>query len=340
MQVNIKDSSVLDEVKIIFKDSLQNFSANIHSHAVKYNKINEDAQVKASDIQYKIATLDSDIRRIQSRISALKYQEQQARSNASSHSNLASQSDSEEESNHHSSQANYFNSMANEYSHQASFESRTLMDVQDKLSRERNRMAEVKSIQKQIQLARARYDQLLRTISYSSDDIFEQTSKKVAQIKNSIEEYTNIQSNRISNHNSSDMVVRSQKHIDTKIVQEIVATETSFINENFVFNDAVAIVNSEKKNKKVKIDLEYQNETIVLCLLNKKENINILSIRGDVSENIFSCVIAYVEQEAKKMNMKSMIVYIDEKDVQKYLQIGFEVIEKYDDGIEVKKDIL
>ena len=51
MQVNIKDSSVLDSIRLVFKDSLNGFQSDVNSASSSFQRVIEDTNAKISRIR-------------------------------------------------------------------------------------------------------------------------------------------------------------------------------------------------------------------------------------------------------------------------------------------------
>lgn len=103
--------------------------------------------------------------------------------------------------------------------------------------------------------------------------------------------------------------------------------------------NSIAVVSTEQKKKRINTSIEYNNSHISFSALIKSNNINITSTKGDVNKDTISCMVDYLTEELRKNDIKSLNIFIDKKEKNIYENLGFEVLEVYEDGIEMKKNI-
>lgn len=338
MQAHIKDTSTLDKIRSVFKDSLTKFSHDVNSYRGKYNGINSDATSKINQIKNKIWDLESQVRNCESRIRTLSAQREEQLSSARYHSTAASTCEYPDQRNYHSRQAAECNRRANELAQQVSFESNKLYELQNELSKEQGRLSLAEDIKRKIEFTLEEYNSLTKQISYNSDDIFEQTSKKVEQIKNSINEYGNIKSNT-NTSTAKEKMTQAPSVAKSAKVEDVIEEKSYFKSGDFEYLNSIAVVNTEQKKKRINTSIEYNNSHISFSALIKSNNINITSTKGDVNKDTISCMVDYLTEELRRNDIKSLNIFIDKKEKNIYENFGFEVLEVYEDGIEMKKNI-
>jgi len=340
LQIHIQNSSVLDKIKFIFKNSLEGFREDINSASSSFKRIIEDTNSKISRIRSIIQKLEGEISVCIGRLSFLNSQ-------MNSYLSSASSARSNAYSCHHEDNAcrNRYESLARDYAYKAdqvraeiNITQSKLQQLQSTKSIEESREQKAKSVLSSAKAEYDKYDNLRAEVNANSNSIFDATSQKLQAIKSKLNNYVDVQSD-ISNSTSSSENSASLIGNSANIVTD--ETDIGIDDYLLVLNNDTYNVKSLKVGKRFKCSVE-KNSTPIDLKFNFKslsDSVELLSFSSKNDDIDMKIIEKFLLSQARKNNVTIIDTWADLDEIECLKTIGFEIKSIQIDGAEMFKKI-
>jgi hypothetical protein len=337
LQVNIKDTSILDKIKIVFKSSLDTFKGDINSASSSFEQVINNSNTKISQIRSIINKLESEISYCIGKLSNLNSELASYRASASSARASASSAEDSSSRNHYLSIARDYDYKASQTQHEISLVESQLQTLKIKKSKEEAREAKAKNVLALAKREFDKYNNLKAEVNANANNIFDSASKKIQSIKSSVNEYVDVQSN-ISSASPSKSENRSSK--------------SSFSNENS--DNAIDIddyeldiggdlykIKPQKAGKRFKCNIE-KNSNMTESKFNFKassKSIELLSLSSNIDTIHMQIIDSFLLKQAQEHEVKTINTWADSDEIELFKSVGYEIKTAQKDGSEMYKNV-
>lgn len=341
MQVNIKDTSVLDRIKTVFKSSLDTFQNDINSASSSFEQVIDDTNTKISKIRSIINKLESDINYCIGKLSSLRSELSSYEASARSARAAANSCEDESSRSHYLSEASHYEHMASQTRQEISVVESKLNTLRAHKSREEAREAKAKAVLSLAKNEFDKYNSLKAEVNANSNHIFDSTSKKIQTIKSSVEDYVDVQSS-ISSATSSSNKSNNNAGIDGSFSNANSDIEIDTIDDFEVdIGGDLYKVKPLKAGKRFKCSVE-KNSSDTDIRFNFKassKSIELLSLSSSIDSVDIKIIDSFLLKQAQEHNTNTINTWAEKDEVELLKSVGFEVKTTQIDGSEMFKNV-
>ena len=340
MQVDIRDTSVLDSIKGVFGVSLDSLRTDVNNAVSSFNRVIDKVHTKISSIESKISTLNHQISGIRGEIEMHAGNIRQLEGELSSINSRSARDEYEQRANANAASA--CRQRISTAQHAMSAAKSRLVTAEGELHTQKGRQSSAKSVLNSAQSELENYNTLKSQVSHNIDAISDDTYRSISKIKSSVENYESVQSN--VDVNSTSLSDNSQQSNSTASISGGNANAASSVAiDNFtteVNDDSYEIIPT-KAGKRFKCSIQKNNQEYDSNFNVKLTSsaLELLSFPAALDSTKLEIIDSFLVNEASKNSVNELNVWVEEIQIPIFKAKGFSVKSTQIEGAEMHKII-
>lgn len=327
--IYIKDTTILDNIKTIFNNSLIKLQENIEDAKSKYMNILKYSEEKVEDVSFIVNNYANEISKLEQEAYSINLKINSLDAELISLNGQLLNAKEEYQRSSIQNKISMYKTKIASSQNDLNYTKSKIYTVKTKLDNNRHILTNIRNIPADIQDNIDKYNYEINYLKTEASNILDDTFKAIESIKNTIDNYQSVQSSSPMNSFNTKST-NSRKYSSSQEKQEIKKTNrennTLDLDEvvNFELQNTIYKILNTKKINRFTSELYLNDSKIAkISFKLKNESISILNYRGN-NFNTIEVLTSYICTIGQKdLNLKSISIWAKESDISNFINLKF-----------------